>query len=102
MLGAKRKNLSGFSSASADLHQGFIYSSDVVQNCPEEFRNKAARVLGAKCTLLARMDAYGGDLTGAQGAQMKARLEITAKGSFPRSAGCPASRSDSSLGRRTR
>jgi U4/U6 small nuclear ribonucleoprotein PRP31 len=71
VLGAKRKILSGFSSANAALHQGFIYASDIIQNCPEEFRSKAARVVGAKCTLLARIDAYGSDPSGTQGAQMK-------------------------------
>jgi len=71
VLGAKRKILSGFSTANAALHQGFIYASDIIQNCPEEFRSKAARVVGAKCTLLARIDAYGSDPSGTQGAQMK-------------------------------
>lgn len=73
MLGAKRKTLSGFSSATAALHQGFIYGCSIIQNCPEEFRAKAARVVGAKCTLLARIDAYGSDPSGSQGAQMKVR-----------------------------
>lgn len=71
VLGAKRKTLSGFSTANADLHQGFIYACEVIQNCPEEFRHKAARLVGAKCTLLARIDKYGEDKTGTQGAQMK-------------------------------
>lgn len=73
VLGAKRKTLSGFSSANANLHQGFIYASDIISSCPEEFRGRAARLLGAKCTLLARVDAYGGEPTGAQGLEMKAR-----------------------------
>ena len=79
MLGAKRKILSGYSSASAGLHQGFIYASDIIQNCPEEYRGKAARVVGAKCTLLARIDAYGTDPSGAQGAQMKVRLSANGR-----------------------
>ena len=74
VLGAKRKTLSGFSTANAALHQGFIYACDVIQNCPEEFRNRAARLVGAKCTLLARIDKYGEDKTGSQGAQMKASI----------------------------
>lgn len=76
VLGAKRKILSGFSTANAALHQGFIYASEIIQNCPDEFKNKAARLIGAKCTLLARIDAYGSDPTGAQGAQMKARHPV--------------------------
>ena len=76
VLGAKRKILSGFSTANAALHQGFIYSSEIIQSCPEDFRSKAARVVGAKCTLLARIDAYGSDPSGSQGATMKVRLPL--------------------------
>ena len=59
VLGAKRKNLAGFSSTAAQPHQGFIFASDIVQQTPPSLRNKAARLVGAKCTLLARVDAYG-------------------------------------------
>lgn len=59
MLGAKRRNLAGFSSTAAQPHQGFIFASDLIQQTPPSLRAKAARLVGAKCTLLARMDAYG-------------------------------------------
>jgi RNA processing factor Prp31 len=59
VLGAKRKNLAGFSSTAAQPHQGFIFASDIVQQTPPSLRSKAARLVGAKCTLLARIDAYG-------------------------------------------
>lgn len=71
VLGAKRKALSGFSTANAALHQGFIYASEVIEDCPEEFRKRAARLVGGKITLLARVDAYGSDPSGTQGATMK-------------------------------
>jgi hypothetical protein len=59
VLGAKRKNLAGFSSTTAQPHQGFISASDIIQQTPPSLRSKAARLVGAKCTLLARIDAYG-------------------------------------------
>jgi U4/U6 small nuclear ribonucleoprotein PRP31 len=71
VLGAKRKHLSGFSAATQALHQGFIFGCDVIQGTPPALRPKAARMVGAKCTLLARIDAYGQDPTGAAGAAMK-------------------------------
>ena len=71
VLGAKRKNLAGYSTASVQPHQGFVFQSDIVQQTPPAFRKKAAKVVGSKCTLLARMDAYGQDPSGAAGQQMK-------------------------------
>ena len=59
VLGAKRRNLAGFSSTTAQPHQGFIFGSDIMQQTPPSLRSKAARLVGAKCTLLARVDAYG-------------------------------------------
>jgi len=66
VLGAKRKNLAGFSSTTAQPHQGFIFGSDIIQQTPPSLRSKAARLVGAKCTLLARIDAYGQVGRGAQ------------------------------------
>ena len=71
MLGAKRKTLAGFSTATAQPHQGFIFNSDVIQQTPPGLRGKASRMVGAKCTLLARMDAYGQDPSGQAGEAMK-------------------------------
>lgn len=71
VLGAKRKTLAGFSTATAQPHQGFIYNSDVIQQTPPALRGKASRMVGAKCTLLARMDAYGQDPSGQAGEAMK-------------------------------
>lgn len=74
VLGAKRRNLAGFSSAAAQPHQGFIFASDLIQQTPPSLRAKAARLVGAKCTLLARMDAYGEDPSGAGGAAMREEM----------------------------
>jgi len=77
VLGAKRKNLAGLSSSSAAPHQGFIYQSPLIQSTPPALRSKAARMVGAKCTLMARVDAYGQDPAGATG--QKFREEMQAK-----------------------
>ena len=71
VLGAKRRHAAGFSSAAAAAHQGFIHGCEVVQGTPPALRQRAARLVGGKCTLLARVDAYGQDPTGAAGANMK-------------------------------
>jgi len=65
VLGAKRKHLAGLSSSSANPHQGFVFQSAVVQSTPPPLRTKAARLVAAKCALLARVDAYGQDPSGA-------------------------------------
>lgn len=65
MLGAKRRHLAGLSSTAAAPHQGFIFGSAVVQSTPPPLRTKAARLVAAKTALLARVDAYGQDPSGA-------------------------------------
>ena len=75
VLGAKKRALAGFSAVTAQPHQGFIFQCDLVQGIPEAFRAKAARVVGAKCTLMARVDAYGTDPAGSSGARMKEEVK---------------------------
>ncbi|GBF99181.1 U4 U6 small nuclear ribonucleoprotein [Raphidocelis subcapitata] len=67
VLGAKRRHLAGLSSTAAAPHQGFIFGSAVVQSTPPPLRTKAARLVAAKTALLARVDAYGQDPSGATG-----------------------------------
>jgi U4/U6 small nuclear ribonucleoprotein PRP31 len=43
--------------------QGLVYLCAVVTQTPPSLRIKAARLVAAKCTLLARVDAYGQDPT---------------------------------------
>ena len=79
VLGAKRKVLGGMSSAAAaragELHAGFVYACDVVQQTPPPLRMRACRLVGGKCTLMARLDAYGEDPAGVAGAQMRAAMK---------------------------
>lgn len=74
VLGAKRKTLAGFSTATVQPHQGFIYSCQLMQQTPPPLRPRAARLVAGKCTLLARVDAYGQDPSGAQGEAMRAEM----------------------------
>ena len=78
VLGAKRKALGGMSSASAaragELHAGFVYACDLVQQTPPAMRMRVCRLVGAKCTLMARLDAYGEDPAGAAGLRMRAEM----------------------------
>jgi U4/U6 small nuclear ribonucleoprotein PRP31 len=76
VLGAKRKNLAGMSAAAAAPHQGFIYQSPVMATCPPSLRPKAARMIGAKCTLMARVDAYGQDPAGVTGQKFLEEMKV--------------------------
>mmetsp|Transcript_6589 Transcript_6589/g.19004 ORF Transcript_6589/g.19004 Transcript_6589/m.19004 type:complete len:499 (-) Transcript_6589:370-1866(-) len=71
VLGAKKKNAAGFGSISSQPHQGFIYNCDLIQGVPPAMRPQAARIVGSKVALQARVDAAAGDPSGTQGAQMK-------------------------------
>jgi hypothetical protein len=73
VLGAKKKALAGFSAASTQPHQGFVSGCDVVLGTPPALRPRAVRLVAGKCALLARVDAYAQDPSGAAGAAMKAR-----------------------------
>ena len=78
VLGAKRKALGGMSSAAAaragELHAGFVHACELVQQTPPAMRMRACRLVGAKCTLMARLDAYGEDPEGRAGTQMRADM----------------------------
>jgi U4/U6 small nuclear ribonucleoprotein PRP31 len=58
VLGAQKRTLAGFSSATILPHTGFIFYSDLVQSTPPDVRRKVARVVAAKCTLAARVDSF--------------------------------------------
>ncbi|KAF6256171.1 U4/U6 small nuclear ribonucleoprotein [Scenedesmus sp. NREL 46B-D3] len=77
VLGSKRKTLAGYSSANVNSHHGFIYGCSLVQQAPPALRLKAARLAASKCTLLARVDAYGQDPSGETG--QKFRGDMAAK-----------------------
>lgn len=57
LLGSQKKTLAGFAQASILPNTGFIFYSDFVESLPAELRKKAARIIAAKSTLAARVDA---------------------------------------------
>ena len=61
VLGAKKKSLAGMYTATAQVHQGFIIQCPIIQQTPPALRLKAMRLVASKCTLLARVDAFGQD-----------------------------------------
>lgn len=75
VLGAQRKTLAGFSKTQMLPHTGFIYYSQIVQDTPPDLRRKAARLVAAKCTLAARVDASHESVTGETGLRFKDEIE---------------------------
>ncbi|CAG9464599.1 unnamed protein product [Pedinophyceae sp. YPF-701] len=76
VLGQKR-NLRGATSSAGNTHQGFVYFCEIVQGTPPAWRNKAAKLVASKCSLMARVDACRTDPAGRTGEDM--RRQIRAK-----------------------
>ncbi|OHT13387.1 SnoRNA binding domain containing protein [Tritrichomonas foetus] len=57
IFGVKKSGLLGMSSRSTNNHQGILYSCDLVQETPPDFRDAVFRDLGNKVALVARIDA---------------------------------------------
>lgn len=79
VIGAKRKNLAGFSTKASNTGSiyGFVYDAALVQESPPSIRAKAAKLVGSKCSLLARVDAHGNHKNGSIG--VSNREEAAAK-----------------------
>jgi U4/U6 small nuclear ribonucleoprotein PRP31 len=75
LLGAKKKTLSGFSSASAIRHTGFIYDAELIKQTPPSLQTKACRLLAGKCTLAARVDSFHESPRGEAGQQFREVVE---------------------------
>ncbi|PNX77083.1 U4/U6 small nuclear ribonucleoprotein Prp31-like, partial [Trifolium pratense] len=71
LLGAKKNNLAGFSTATSQFHVGYIQQTEIFQTTPASFRMRACRLLAAKCTLAARVDSIRGDPSGKTGRSLK-------------------------------
>lgn len=74
-LGAKKKTLAGFSTASASPHTGFVFQTEVVQSTPPALRTRACRLVAGKSTLAARVDATRGDPTGKSGRTLREEIQ---------------------------
>ncbi|KAL6635065.1 hypothetical protein ACP70R_027736 [Stipagrostis hirtigluma subsp. patula] len=69
LLGAKKKNLAGFSTAT-QFRVGYVEQSEVFQSTPPSLRTHACRLIAAKSTLAARIDSIRGDPTGKAGQKL--------------------------------
>ncbi|CAN6246238.1 unnamed protein product [Urochloa humidicola] len=67
ILGAKKKNLSGFSTAVSQSRVGYLEQTEVFQSTPPPLRAQASRLIAAKSALAARIDSIRGDPTGKTG-----------------------------------
>ncbi|XP_004491743.1 U4/U6 small nuclear ribonucleoprotein Prp31 homolog isoform X1 [Cicer arietinum] len=71
LLGAKKKNLAGFSTATSQFHVGYLEQTEIFQTTPPPLRMRACRLLAAKSTLAARVDSIRGDPSGKTGRTLK-------------------------------
>lgn len=75
ILGSSRRNLAGFSSKASLPHTGFIFHCDIVQSTPADLRRKAARLVGAKCSIASRVDAAHASPDGSVGMDLRDKIE---------------------------
>ncbi len=74
ILGAKKKNLAGFSTASSLPHTGFVFHTEIVQSTPPPLRMRACRLVAGKSTLAARVDFTRGDHTAKTGIDLREEI----------------------------
>ncbi|XP_071692691.1 U4/U6 small nuclear ribonucleoprotein Prp31 homolog [Rutidosis leptorrhynchoides] len=74
LLGAKKKNLAGFSTATSQFRVGYIEETEVFQTTPPALKMRACRLLAAKSTLAARVDSIRGDPSGSQGRRYREEI----------------------------
>lgn len=67
LLGAKKNNLAGFSTATLHFRIGHIEQTDIFQSTPPSLRMHTCKLLAGKLTLAARVDSIRGDSTGQKG-----------------------------------
>ncbi|CAG0879549.1 unnamed protein product [Cyprideis torosa] len=75
LLGAEKKQLSGFSEINRLPHTGLIYYAPIVQLLPPDLRRKAAKLVAAKATLAIRVDASHESPDGTIGRQLREEIE---------------------------
>lgn len=74
LLGAKKKNLAGFSTATSQFRVGYIEQTDIFQSTPPALRMRACRLVASKSTLAARVDSTRGDPTGKTGRNLREEI----------------------------
>lgn len=75
LLGSRNKALGGFSTRTVKQHAGVIFYSKIVQDCPEEFRVQASRIVSSKVTLAARVDSSHESADGEIGRSLLSEIE---------------------------
>ncbi|XP_042467371.1 U4/U6 small nuclear ribonucleoprotein Prp31 homolog [Zingiber officinale] len=70
LLGAKKKALAGFSTATSQFRVGYLEQAEIFQSTPP-LRTHACRLLASKSTLAARVDSTRGDPTGKAGRNLQ-------------------------------
>lgn len=75
LLGSKKKNLAGFSTATSQFRVGYFEQAEIFQSTPPSLRIRACRLLAAKSTLAARVDATRGDPRGKIGRDLKEEIQ---------------------------
>ncbi|KAG2268374.1 hypothetical protein Bca52824_062929 [Brassica carinata] len=76
VLGQKRKNLDGFSTAaSSQSRVGYLEQTEIFQNTPPGLRKHAIKLLAGKSTLAARIDASRGDPSGTNGRSLREEIQ---------------------------
>ncbi|KAL8136051.1 hypothetical protein AgCh_010594 [Apium graveolens] len=73
-LGAKRKNLAGFSTMTCQFPVGYMEQTEIFQSTPPALRMRACRLLASKSILAARVDSTGGDATGGVGSAFREEI----------------------------
>lgn len=74
LLGAKKKNLAGFSTATSQFRVGYLEQTEIFGSTPPALRMRACRLLASKSTLAARVDSTRGDPTGKTGRTLRAEI----------------------------
>ena len=74
LLGAKKKNLAGFSTATSQFRVGYIEQTEIFQTTPPSLRMRACRILASKSTLAARVDSTRGDPSGKTGRGLREEI----------------------------
>ncbi|XP_065898925.1 U4/U6 small nuclear ribonucleoprotein Prp31-like [Dysidea avara] len=75
VLGAQKKTLSGFSSATVLPHTGLVFYSEMVQSVPADLQRKAARIVASKCALAARVDSFHESPLGEAGKALRDEIQ---------------------------
>eukprot|EP00871_Galdieria_phlegrea_P000590 jgi/Galph1/1531/GphlegSOOS_G209.1 len=74
-LGSKKTSSIGFSTKFTSPHEGFIFNCPEIQSLPYGLRKKANRLISAKVSLAARVDAAKQSRDGRIGRQLKEEIE---------------------------